>query len=156
MGCVDFQCNFSNSNSHSHIHTHTHTHSFIHSYTHIHTFIHTHTHTHIHSFIHTHIHTHTHTLTNTNTKKTGTWFTIICTMAGTGILQLPLTLQQGGWIGLVLIVVVRDAEHDRKMAHQVSVSRTASSERISRYRREPLGVSDASLCTCFTRQRFSV
>lgn len=27
-------------------------------------------------------------------------------MAGTGILQLPLTLKQGGWIGLVLIVLV--------------------------------------------------
>ena len=27
-------------------------------------------------------------------------------MAGTGILQLPLTLQQGGWIGLLLIVLV--------------------------------------------------
>ena len=32
-----------------------------------------------------------------------TWFTIVCTMAGTGILQLPFTLQQGGWLCLVLI-----------------------------------------------------
>ena len=25
------------------------------------------------------------------------WFSILCTMAGTGILQLPYTLKQGGW-----------------------------------------------------------
>lgn len=36
----------------------------------------------------------------------GTWFNIICTMAGTGILQLPLTIQQGGWLCMVLMVIV--------------------------------------------------
>ena len=30
----------------------------------------------------------------------------MCTMAGTGILQLPLTLKQGGWVCLGLIVLV--------------------------------------------------
>ena len=34
------------------------------------------------------------------------WFSILCTMAGTGILQLPLTLKQGGWLCLALIVVI--------------------------------------------------
>ena len=33
-------------------------------------------------------------------------FSILCTMAGTGILQLPLTLKQGGWVCLSLIIVV--------------------------------------------------
>ena len=36
----------------------------------------------------------------------GSWFSILCTMAGTGILQLPLTLKQGGWLCLALIVVI--------------------------------------------------
>ena len=34
------------------------------------------------------------------------WFSILCTMAGTGILQLPLTLKQGGWLCLALIVLI--------------------------------------------------
>lgn len=33
-------------------------------------------------------------------------FSILCTMAGTGILQLPLTLKQGGWLCVTLIVIV--------------------------------------------------
>eukprot|EP00945_MAST-04E_sp_MAST-4E-sp1_P000396 g396.t1 len=36
----------------------------------------------------------------------GSWFSILCTMAGTGILQLPYTLLQGGWLCLVLIVLI--------------------------------------------------
>ena len=34
------------------------------------------------------------------------WFTILCCMAGTGILQLPLTIKQGGWCFLILICLV--------------------------------------------------
>jgi len=34
------------------------------------------------------------------------WFAIMCTMAGTGILQLPYTLKQGGWLCLGLIILV--------------------------------------------------
>eukprot|EP00939_MAST-03C_sp_MAST-3C-sp1_P003315 g3315.t1 len=33
-------------------------------------------------------------------------FSILCTMAGTGILQLPLTAHQGGWVCVGLIVIV--------------------------------------------------
>ena len=36
----------------------------------------------------------------------GAWFTILCCMAGTGILQLPLTIKQGGWCFLALICLV--------------------------------------------------
>lgn len=34
------------------------------------------------------------------------WFGVMCTMAGTGILQLPYTLKQGGWVCVVMIVAV--------------------------------------------------
>ena len=34
-----------------------------------------------------------------------TLFSLLCTMVGTGILQLPLTLKQGGWACIVLIVL---------------------------------------------------
>lgn len=44
-------------------------------------------------------------------KKRGTsfvmtWFNILCTMAGTGILQLPYTLQQGGWACIALVFII--------------------------------------------------
>ena len=44
-------------------------------------------------------------------KKRGTtaimtWFNVLCTMAGTGILQLPYTLQQGGWACILLVFLV--------------------------------------------------
>ncbi|KAI8054431.1 transmembrane amino acid transporter protein-domain-containing protein [Syncephalis plumigaleata] len=35
----------------------------------------------------------------------GAYFNIICVIAGTGTLQLPLALHQGGWIGLILIAL---------------------------------------------------
>ena len=35
-----------------------------------------------------------------------TWFNVLCTMAGTGILQLPYTLQQGGWACIALVFLV--------------------------------------------------
>eukprot|EP00943_MAST-04B_sp_MAST-4B-sp1_P002120 g2120.t1 len=35
-----------------------------------------------------------------------TLFSILCTMAGTGILQLPFTLKQGGWLCLTLLFIV--------------------------------------------------
>ncbi|RKP07202.1 transmembrane amino acid transporter protein-domain-containing protein [Thamnocephalis sphaerospora] len=35
----------------------------------------------------------------------GAYFNIICVIAGTGTLQLPLAMHQGGWIGLLLIVM---------------------------------------------------
>lgn len=33
------------------------------------------------------------------------YFNTVCTMAGTGILQLPYTLRQSGWMALLIIVV---------------------------------------------------
>ena len=35
-----------------------------------------------------------------------TWLALLCTMVGTGILQLPLTLKQGGWAAVALIIIV--------------------------------------------------
>ncbi|GMI06379.1 hypothetical protein TrLO_g3728 [Triparma laevis f. longispina] len=35
-----------------------------------------------------------------------TLFQLLCTMAGTGILQLPFTIAQGGWAALILVVIV--------------------------------------------------
>lgn len=35
-----------------------------------------------------------------------TLFQLLCTMAGTGILQLPFTIAQGGWAALLLVVIV--------------------------------------------------
>lgn len=40
------------------------------------------------------------------TSQWGTWFSIVCTMAGTGILQLPYTLKQGGWATLGVLFLV--------------------------------------------------
>ena len=37
------------------------------------------------------------------TTALATWFSVVCTMAGTGILQLPYTLKQGGWVCVALI-----------------------------------------------------
>lgn len=34
------------------------------------------------------------------------WFNIMCTMAGTGILQLPYTLKQGGWVSIGLVIII--------------------------------------------------
>ena len=36
-------------------------------------------------------------------SASATWFAVVCTMAGSGILQLPLTLKQGGWFAVLLI-----------------------------------------------------
>ena len=36
----------------------------------------------------------------------GTVLTVLCTMAGTGILQLPLSIAQGGWVCLAVILGV--------------------------------------------------
>ncbi|KAK9729677.1 hypothetical protein K7432_000084 [Basidiobolus ranarum] len=35
----------------------------------------------------------------------GAYFNLVCIMAGTGILQLPLCLQEGGWIGVFSIIL---------------------------------------------------
>ncbi|ORY01398.1 hypothetical protein K493DRAFT_312452 [Basidiobolus meristosporus CBS 931.73] len=35
----------------------------------------------------------------------GAYFNIVCVIAGTGTLQLPLSLHQGGWISLIMIVL---------------------------------------------------
>ncbi|KAI9481691.1 MAG: transmembrane amino acid transporter protein-domain-containing protein [Benjaminiella poitrasii] len=35
----------------------------------------------------------------------GAYFNIVCVVAGTGILGLPLALKQGGWIGLLILVL---------------------------------------------------
>ena len=43
------------------------------------------------------------------TNDLETWFSILCTMAGTGILGLPFTLHQGGWLVIGLIVIVAGA-----------------------------------------------
>lgn len=34
------------------------------------------------------------------------WFSVICTMVGTGILDLPYTLRQGGWVAAGFIVLI--------------------------------------------------
>ncbi|ORY08254.1 hypothetical protein K493DRAFT_201125 [Basidiobolus meristosporus CBS 931.73] len=35
----------------------------------------------------------------------GAYFNIVCVIAGTGTLQLPLTLKQGGWISIIMIIL---------------------------------------------------
>mmetsp|Transcript_8157 Transcript_8157/g.14789 ORF Transcript_8157/g.14789 Transcript_8157/m.14789 type:complete len:446 (+) Transcript_8157:50-1387(+) len=39
-------------------------------------------------------------------STSATLFQLLCTMAGTGILQLPYTVSQGGWLALTLVVLV--------------------------------------------------
>ncbi|KAK3245475.1 hypothetical protein CYMTET_43455 [Cymbomonas tetramitiformis] len=43
---------------------------------------------------------------NSNAVALPTLNTVICTMLGSGILQLPYTLKQGGWMAALIIVVV--------------------------------------------------
>ncbi|GMH57973.1 hypothetical protein TrRE_jg362 [Triparma retinervis] len=39
-------------------------------------------------------------------SESSTLFQLLCTMCGTGILQLPYTVKQGGWLSLALVVLV--------------------------------------------------
>jgi amino acid permease len=38
--------------------------------------------------------------------ESGTLFQLLCTMCGTGILQLPYTVKQGGWATLAIVALV--------------------------------------------------
>ncbi|ORY01308.1 hypothetical protein K493DRAFT_323485 [Basidiobolus meristosporus CBS 931.73] len=40
-----------------------------------------------------------------NGSSLGAYFNVICVVAGTGTLQLPLTLMQGGWISILLMML---------------------------------------------------